>query len=68
MMHIKSANYLQDKKLLVEFEEIQGKYVIAMSEYLNNTQFEILNELKLNNSAFRKFKIDHGVICWGEWI
>lgn len=65
MLHIKSAKYIHDKVLLIEFEEYNKQYTVDMQDYIIQKPFKLARELQ-DNEKFSGFKIEYGVICWSN--
>ena len=65
MLHIKRAEYIRGKSLVLEFVEYAGKYTIDMQDYIDTKPFRLVKELN-DESKFSDFRLDHGVICWSN--
>ena len=61
---IKKAKYLSGHKLKIEFED--GKVVtIDFEKFVFKSEHPLMNKFQ-DIELFKKFRIDDGVLCWGD--
>jgi len=62
--YIKTAQYLDNYKLLVEFED-GVKKVIDVEPFLKKSKHSIIRRF-LAPERFKEFRVDIGTVCWGD--